>query len=144
MKYLKVFETDTDQQSYLNGDMITPCISITRDNETTINYVPEVMNEEDNVCTLITFNINGTEYQAEAGMTFYDWVLSKYYDSSCNLFLLGSGNGNLKDNIINGNVSRDDSFTIFYGGGGAPIIPYIYTNTLIQPISYMPNYSEFE
>jgi hypothetical protein len=143
MKYLKIFETTSEQQSYLNGVVITPSITITRNNESTINYISEVIEGEDNDCTLIIFNVNGVECQAEDGMTFYDWALSKYYNSLCNLFLIGE-NVNLKDSIINRNISPDESFTIFYGSGGASIIPYIYTNTIIQPISYMPNYSGFE
>lgn len=46
MKYLKVFETTSEQQSYLNGDMITPSITITRNNESTINYVSEFIEGE--------------------------------------------------------------------------------------------------
>lgn len=46
MKYLKVFETTSEQQSYLNGNIITPSITITRDNESTIHYVPEVIEGE--------------------------------------------------------------------------------------------------
>ena len=42
MEYLKVFETIEEQQSYLNGEMITPSINMTRGNESTINYVPNV------------------------------------------------------------------------------------------------------
>ena len=42
MEYLKVFETIDEQQSYLNGDIITPSINMTRGNESTINYVPKV------------------------------------------------------------------------------------------------------
>lgn len=73
MKYLKVFETTTEQQSYLNGDMITPSITITRDNESTINYVPEVAGSIN-----ITFYIDGTQYEAEAGMKWDEWVNSEY------------------------------------------------------------------
>lgn len=46
MKYLRVFETTSEQQSYLTGDMITPNITITRNNESTIHYVPEVIEGE--------------------------------------------------------------------------------------------------
>ena len=42
MEYLKVFETIEEQQSYLDGTIITPSINMTRDNESTINYVPKV------------------------------------------------------------------------------------------------------
>ena len=41
MEYLKVFETIEEQQSYLNGTIITPSINMTRGNESTINYVPK-------------------------------------------------------------------------------------------------------
>ena len=46
MKYLRVFETTSEQQSYLNGDIITPSITITRNNESTINYVSEFKKQE--------------------------------------------------------------------------------------------------
>ena len=42
MEYLKVFETIDEQQSYLNGTIITPSITITRGDDSTINYVPKV------------------------------------------------------------------------------------------------------
>ena len=42
MEYLKVFETIDEQQSYLNGDVITPSVNMTRGNESTIKYVPKV------------------------------------------------------------------------------------------------------
>ena len=90
---------------------------------------------------LITFTVNGTEYQAEEGMTFYDWALSEYYDSSCQLNL--SHDGNLRDTIIQYNVSSGDSFSITYGDGAA-MIPSISTNTIIQPISYIANFGGFE
>jgi hypothetical protein len=90
---------------------------------------------------LITFTINGTEYQAEEGMTFYDWAISEYYDNSCNLVVIGLDGAHLRDNIINGNVSLDDSLDISYSS--VPIIPHITTDTIIQPISYMPNFDDF-
>ena len=42
MEYLKVFETIDEQQSYLNGTIITPSITITRNDKSSINYVPKV------------------------------------------------------------------------------------------------------
>lgn len=234
MKYLKVFETDADQQNYINGEFDRPNITIVRHKKQSINYVPNIIDGEDDAdkivnhgvitlegdtyyltfqfpiaceymtvdCipqywelrkgssrtashgvhfeglgdtieiyasnngyddynatneddtyiyevvieiqkSLITFTINGNEYQAEDGMTFYDWALSEYYDSSCNLFLIVGGNDKLKDTIINTNISPDESFTIFYGSGGMPIIPRIYTDTIIQSISYTPDSGEF-
>lgn len=87
---------------------------------------------------LITFTVNGTEYQAEEGMTFYDWALSEYYDSSCLLNLGITGNVSLRDDIINGNISSDDSALIIYGWS-TTTTPVIYTDTIIQPISYIAN-----
>lgn len=91
---------------------------------------------------LITFYIYQVECQAVEGMTFYDWAMSEYYDSSCGLNLNGVGN-DLREDIINGNISSGDSALIKYGGG-ASIIPIIYTDTIIQPISYMPNFGGFD
>ena len=47
MEYLKVFETIYEQRSYLNGDIITPSITITRNDKSSINYVlkvPKIVN----------------------------------------------------------------------------------------------------
>jgi hypothetical protein len=108
--------------------------------------IPEgwtVVNDgEESVGNLIAFTINGTEYQAEEGMTFYDWVISDYYDSSCNLYVLTGGNVDLRDDIVNGIVSPDDHTGIYYGSG-ASLIPYIYTDTIIQPIAYTPDFGAF-
>lgn len=87
---------------------------------------------------LITFRVNGTEYQAEEGMTFYDWALSAYFDSSCNLSI--SGSGVLRNEIIDYNISAGDLHMIMFVGG-MPINPIINTDTLIQPISYIPDFS---
>ena len=42
MEYLKVFETIEEQQSYLNGDIITPSVTFARNNNSTISYVPKI------------------------------------------------------------------------------------------------------
>lgn len=42
MEYLKVFETIDEQQSYLNGDVITLSVTIARNDNSTISYVPKV------------------------------------------------------------------------------------------------------
>lgn len=89
---------------------------------------------------LITFTVNGTECQAEEGMTFYDWALSYYFDSSCNLSI--SVGGVLRNEIIDYNISAGDSHMIMYAGG-TPVSPSINTDTIIQPISYMPDTSSF-
>lgn len=88
--------------------------------------------------SLITFTINGTEYQAEEGMTFYDWAMSEYFDDSCPLFLSTLLGYNLRDGIIQQNVSSGDAIRILYGAGGS-LTPSIDTDTLIQQISYIYN-----
>lgn len=90
---------------------------------------------------LITFYIYQVECQAVEGMTFYDWAMSDYYDSSCGLTL--SAIDNLRNDIINNNVNPGDSLIIVYGPG-AQIIPTISTDTIIQPISYMPNFGGYD
>lgn len=132
----------TTTLAFLNGLMIVPTLE-------RLNYSPK---EDDtyiyevviNNTTLIMFTVNGTEYQAEEGMTFYDWAMSEYFDSSCNLRLGITDNGNLKDDIINMNVSSDDSIPIIWYGSGVSLIPSIDTDTIIQPISYMPDNSAFD
>ena len=42
MEYLKVFETIDEQQSYLNGDIIKPNVTIARGDKSSIKYVPKV------------------------------------------------------------------------------------------------------
>lgn len=42
MEYLKVFETIDEQQSYLNGDIIKPNVTMARGDTSSIKYVPKV------------------------------------------------------------------------------------------------------
>lgn len=133
MKYLKKFQTNADYQTFKSSsEYVAPNISVI-ENDHMIFYEPI------KPPTLITFTVNGAEYQAEEGMTFYDWAMSEYYDSSCRLNL---GFDNLRDDIIQRNVSSGDSRGIVYGGG-ASITPSIHTDTIIQPISYIVNFSHF-
>lgn len=69
-------------------------------------------------------------------MTFYDWAMSKYYDDSCPLTINLAPN--LKDGIIAGNVSCGDRISITTLSG-FDLNPTIYTDTIIQPISYITN-----
>jgi hypothetical protein len=70
MKYFKVFETTTDQQSYLSGDIITPSVSITRNIESTIHYVSEIIVNTNNYLTIeakengltVILSVNACEY----------------------------------------------------------------------------------
>lgn len=79
MKYLKVFETDTDQQNYINGEFDRPNITIVRYKKQTINYVPNIIDDEENDgYKIIVFTVFGTEYQAEEGMTWEEFANSEY------------------------------------------------------------------
>lgn len=134
MKYLKKFQTNTDYQTFKSSsEYVEPNVSVI-ENDNTIFYEPVKSP------TLITFTVNGAEYQAEEGMTFYDWAMSEYYDSSCRLTL---GFYNLRDDIIQSNISPGDSRDIVYGAG-ATITPSIFTDTIIQPITYIIDFSDFE
>lgn len=131
MKYLKLFQTNAQYTEYIEGDAILPNVSSIVGSG--VGYKP---------APPFTFTINGTAYQARKGMTFYTWAMSKYYDSSCRLNLKG-GIGNLRDDIIEDNVSFGDSVSIKFGT--APdITPAIYTDTIIQPIAYTPNFGGFD
>lgn len=90
------------------------------------------------VKNLITFTVDDVEYQAEEGMTFYDWAMSDYYDDSCGLSVISAMGYNLRNGIIEGNVSPGDAISIV-NMVGISITPNINTDTIIQPISYMVN-----
>ena len=136
MKYLRKFQTNADYQAFKNSsDYVTPVVSIITDNDTVV-FEPLVGS-----AALFTFTVNGNEYQAEEGMTFYDWALSEYFDISCRLTINVSSN--LRDEIIENNISSNVSACIFWGAG-VPINPSINTDTIIQPISYMIDSSMFQ
>lgn len=81
--------------------------------------------------SLITFIIDGREYQAEEGMTFYDWAMSEYYDS--NIPLTAHLYSTLRESCeLLGNTSA-----ACFNGGGLSYIPDVQLNSVIQPISYI-------
>ena len=90
MEYLKVFETIEEQQSYLNGTIITPSINMTRGNESTINYVPKVPKTVNHG----TINSSGKlmwEYPVASDLTVECEVISGGPHSFCTFTtLLGS------------------------------------------------------
>ena len=96
MEYLKVFETIEEQQSYLNGDIIKPNITVTRGNKSSINYVPKVPKIV-NHGTIITWNGEITwEYPVASEVNITCTV--NYFGDYTNLVLhtsLGSTIGNL-------------------------------------------------
>ena len=80
---------------------------------------------------LITFTVDGIEYQAEEGMTFYDWAMSEYYDS--NIRLTAHIYLTLRESCeLLGNTSA-----ACFNGGGLSYIPDVQLNSVIQPISYI-------
>jgi hypothetical protein len=89
MKYLKVFETDTDQQNYITGEFDRPNITIVRHKKQTINYVPNVIDDEENDDIVeigeFTFFVlyegqqtSIRKFQFETGMTWADFYVSDF------------------------------------------------------------------
>lgn len=94
MKYLKVFETTSEQQSYLDGDIITPSITITRNNESTINYVPEVINVELSFPLYLTLPfIEDTPSYGNTKLYILEKseILTKLWDFLCQNVVLDNG-----------------------------------------------------
>lgn len=140
MKHIKKFQTNADYEIFKDSsNWIIPNISHLSENDNIVfgQFIPSSPTQK----TLIIFTVNGIEYQAEEAMTFYDWALSDYFDSSCNLSICFDGG--LRNEIIEYNISSGDSCVIMYGAG-SPLRPSIDTDTIIQPISYMPNFSDFD
>lgn len=74
MKYLKVFETEVEQQNYINGEFDRPNITIVRHKKQSINYVSNIIDDDDDIdggqfyinCEsfgsfLLTFTIDSTK-----------------------------------------------------------------------------------
>ena len=95
-------------------------------------YVYEVKIDQLGDGSLITFTVNGVEYQAEEGMTFYDWGMSEYYDSNIQLVADITHDKTFKESCeIYGNTP-----TTCYSPSGLPYTPGILLNSVIQPITY--------
>jgi hypothetical protein len=74
MKYIKRFSKVSDYEAFKGGgEYITPNISLIDDGKRV--YSEKKVNNEDN---LITFTVDGIEYQAEEGMTWKEWANSSY------------------------------------------------------------------
>lgn len=126
MEYIRIFNNDSEYQQFKDGDdYITPNICLDRE----INgikckpYTPPVV--------LITFTINGTEYQAEEGMIWVDWCDSKY--NSIGLYatdgisynsLLQNAYGMLysvtQNNVVRPSekINKEDIYYLTQSGGG--------------------------
>jgi hypothetical protein len=50
-----------------------------------------VVNDEESGGNLIIFTVNSTEYQAEEGMTWEEWINSSYYDQNLNITIKTGG-----------------------------------------------------
>jgi hypothetical protein len=87
----------------------------------------------------ITFTICNVECQAEEGMTFYDWALSEYYNPNANL-TAGSGISLRQWCLEN----TSDVSTLISYGNNITLTPTIYTDTVIQSISYNINAGDYE
>ena len=81
-KYLKLFNKLSDYETFKGGlDWITPNVSLILENGKQMRYNKRVvLPSKPNIpsTNLITFTIDGVEYQAEEGMTWGEWVESKY------------------------------------------------------------------
>ena len=95
-----------------------------------INSVLETIINGGVTPTIITFTIAGSDYQAEEGMTFYDWGMSKYYDSSINL------RTDLENTFREGCELHGNTSTECMNMAGLGYTPTILLNSVIQPITY--------
>lgn len=97
---------------------------IEKENE--VKFNPQVSSVEPEV-EMISFSINGTEYQAEEGMTWEEWV-NKYADNrftvvnNCIYFYNNMYSAPIIDSSsqsvhINDIIQKDDIYYIGRGGG---------------------------
>jgi hypothetical protein len=83
MKYLKKFQTDADYQAFKGSDdWVTPNVSVIEETSE-LAYNPYTKK-------IITFIASNLTLQAEEGMTWIEWVNSKY--NTCNA-VIGYNNG---------------------------------------------------
>ena len=71
MKYINKFSTNADYQAFKEGEgYVTPYVC----------YIEETngIKLQEYIAPIITFTINGIEYQAEEGMTWENWCNSEY------------------------------------------------------------------
>ena len=77
MKYINKFSTNADYQAFTEGGgYVTPNVCYV--DETDGIIMKPYDDGEDSDGNLITFTIDDIEYQAEEGMTWGEWVNSKY------------------------------------------------------------------
>ena len=74
MKYINRFSTNADYQAFTEGGgYVTPNICYVTESKG-LKFKPK----EKSAPVLITFTVDGIEYQAEEGMTWEKWVNSDY------------------------------------------------------------------
>jgi hypothetical protein len=74
MKYLKVFDNNNEYQQFIGGeDYIEPHILVVKngDNESVLHF-------KDNVKNILTFTVGKQKYNFEDGMTWEEFINSKY------------------------------------------------------------------
>jgi hypothetical protein len=79
MKYINKFSTNAEYQAFkVEGNYVTPNVCYIVENNGFIMkpYIKPII-----IKPIITFTIDGIEYQAEEGMTWEDWVNSEYNPS---------------------------------------------------------------
>lgn len=123
MKHLKLFNNESEYQSFTeSADYVTPNVCAVKDGQGGVKK--DFVNPEEINVNLITFYVVDTAYQCEEGMTWEEFVNSKY--NSEELFQISNIHVmyNQKiivlnhvmvfntDTILNGNIYE------FYSSGG--------------------------
>jgi hypothetical protein len=73
MKYINKFSTNADYQAFTEGGYVTPNVCYVTESKG-LKFKPK----EKSAPVLITFTVNGIEYQSEEGMTWKEWCNSEY------------------------------------------------------------------
>ena len=118
LKNIKLFSTDSDRTTYeSSASYETPYVSkVAADNS--VHYNKSVV--------LITFTIDGDEFQAEEGMTWSEWLNSSY---NINGFIIG-GRGITQLDHNDALCYHDDSYGGHYSG------TKVLSSHTVYPIGY--------
>ena len=110
--HLKRFTNHNNYNAHIStGAAVLPNVCVC-DNESEIHY---------NKFELITFRISELEYQAESGMTWEDWVNSKYnidnyWHIGNNIIYAGHA---IISNVQPSDIIISKTYTVYGGGGGS-------------------------
>ena len=76
MKYLKKFQNESELNSYINSsEFIKPNLCAVVERVGVEGVRPVIFTPEPNT---ITFTIDGIAYEADPGMYWHEWLISKY------------------------------------------------------------------